>query len=220
MHRDDLFTNIHKAIRAGLFDLIVVVGSTDWGEPAEVDRVDHAWRRMYQLLTAHTAHEDRHILRILDAHDPIATESVGAQHPELDRWLGEIDDWVTTIVADPDDARGLALYRELSLFLADYLHHTHVEETEVMARVWERCTDEEIAATRAAFMADTDPAVLDTSLRLMLPAVDAPTRTEMVRRIVGSAPAPVVDHLLSIAADVLPPSEVERLVSLAVESVS
>lgn len=220
MQRDDLFTNIHKAIRAGLFDLIVLTGATDWTDAEETDRVHLAWRRMHTLLVAHTEHEDGYILRILDPHDPAATESVARQHPALDRWIGEIDDWMNAIVADPDPARGLALYRELSLFCADYLVHTHHEETEVMARVWELCTDDELAATRAAFMADTSPEVLDISLRLMLPAVDAPTRTEMVRRTMAAAPAPVVDHLLGIVADVLPAPEADRLTALAAEPVA
>lgn len=145
------------------------------------------WRQLSELLAAHTLHEDRHILRILDAHDPSVTEPAAKAHPELDAWLGEIDEWVTAIVADPDPARGLALYRELALFCAEYLTHIHHEETAVMSRIWELCTDEEIAATRAAFMADMEPAVRDTSVRLMLPAVDAPTRADLLQTLAANA---------------------------------
>jgi hypothetical protein len=215
MERDDLFTNIHKAIRAGLFDLVTTAGATDWTDPGDVDRVAGKWRRMHALLDDHTHHEDDHILRILDPHDPAATEAAESQHHALDEWLDELASWVDAIVADPDPVRGLALYRELALFCADYLTHIHDEETTVMARVWELCTDAEIAATRAAFMADMNPATLDTSLRLMLPAIDPAGRAALVAGIAATAPRPVVDGVLAIARDVLDPREALRLAELA-----
>ena len=216
MERDDLFTNIHKAIRAGLFDLVTTAGATDWTDPGDVDRFAAEWGRMHALLDAHTHHEDDHILRILDAHDPACAEPVTDQHRQLDPWLDEIADWVTAIVADPDPVRGLALYRELALFCAEYLVHIHHEETTVMARVWELCTDDEIAATRAAFMADMDPDVLDTSLRLMLPGIDPMSRTALITALAATAPPAAVEGTLAIAGEVLDPGEAARLRALTI----
>jgi hypothetical protein len=215
MQRDDLFTNIHKAIRAGLFELITTAGATDWNDPSQLDVFEEKWQRMHQLLDAHTRHEDECILRILDSSDPASTRAAAEQHRSLDMWLDEIANWVGAIVADPDSVRGLALYRELALFCADYLTHIHDEETLVMYRVWELCTDEDIAATRAAFMADTDPAVLDTSLRLLLPSIDPPARTALVAGIAARAPRHAVDTLVAIAHDVLEPDEANRLGEVA-----
>ena len=216
MERDDLFTDIHKAIRVGLFDLITTAGATDWSDARDVDRFADKWQRMHALLDDHSHHEDDHILRILDPHDPAATEAAESQHHTLDCWLDELAAWVDAIVADADRVRGLALYRELALFCADYLTHIHDEETTVMARVWELCTDDEIAATRAAFMADMNPATLDTSLRLMLPAIDPAARTALVTGIAATAPPPALDGVLVIARDVLDAAETDRLAALAI----
>jgi hypothetical protein len=215
MQRDDLFTNIHKAIRAGLFDLTITAGATDWNDPAAVAGFDDTWRRLHALLAAHTHHEDDHILRILDPHDPAATEPASAQHRDLGGWLADIAGWIDAVVADSDRVEGLALYRELALFCSSYLTHIHDEETTVMARIWELCTDNEIAATRAAFMADMDPGVLDTSLRLMLPAIDPEARTDLITGLSATAPPPVIDGVLTIAGDVLAADEAGRLASIA-----
>jgi hypothetical protein len=220
MQRDDLFTNIHKAIRAGLFNLTVTAGATDWNDHRAVTVLADAWRRLHALLEAHTHHEDQHILRILDPHDLAATEPATAQHRDLDEWLADIDAWTEDIVATPDPVKGLALYRELALFVASYLTHIHDEETTVMARIWELCTDEEIATTRAAFMADMDPGVLDTSLRLMLPAIDPEARAALVAGLTATAPLPVVDGVLAIAGDVLTADEAHRLTEIAKSSVA
>jgi hypothetical protein len=220
MQRDDLFTNIHKAIRSGLFNLTVTAGATDWNDRRAVTVFADAWRRFHALLEAHTRHEDQHILRILDPHDLAATEPATAQHRDLDEWLADLDSWIEGIVATPDPVKGLALYRELALFVASYLTHIHDEETTVMARIWELCTDEEIATTRAAFMADMDPGVLDTSLRLMLPAIDPEARTALIAGLAATAPWPVVDGVLAIAGDVLPADEAHRLTEIAKSSVA
>jgi hypothetical protein len=175
---------------------------------------------LLELLEAHTHHEDDHILRILDPHDPTTTEPTTAQHRDLDGWLTDIAFWIDAIVADPDPVKGLALYRELALFCASYLTHIHDEETTVMARIWELCTDDEIAATRAAFMADMDPGVLDTSLRLMLHAIDPDARTALITGLAATAPPPVIDGVLAIADDVLPADEARRLAQIARSNVA
>jgi hypothetical protein len=204
--RDDLFTHIHKALRLALFDVAARAGRTDWNDPADVAALAKLWRPVLALLSAHTDHEDTHILRILDNVDRQATETVGEQHRDLDDLLEDLADSFDAVLAAPDPAAGLDLYRDLARFIADYLPHLHEEETRVMARIWELCSDAEIAVTRAAFMADTPPDVTATTLEYMLRALDPPTRRALVARLAATAPAPAVDAALHIAARVLDPA--------------
>ena len=85
------------------------------------------------------------------------------------------------MVTTPDPAAGLDLYRELAAFVAAYLPHIHLEETVVMARIWEDCGDDDIARARLAFMADTPPEVTATTVELLLPAPPARTRAALIR---------------------------------------
>ncbi|CAI7980067.1 Hemerythrin domain-containing protein [Frankia sp. Hr75.2] len=204
--RDDLFTHIHKALRLGLFELTVQAGRTDWADPAEVAALGERWWPLLDLLRAHTEHEDRHILRILDDVDPQTTEPAGEQHRDLDDLLGDLDDRFIAVLAAPNPSAGLGLYRDLARFVASYLPHLHEEETVVMARVWELCGDEGIALTRARFMADTTPEVMATTLQYMLPALERPTRHALVARLAATAPPPVLQGLLQIGERVLDPA--------------
>jgi hypothetical protein len=187
--RDDLFTHIHKALRKGLFDLSVATGATDWTEPAEVAALAEQWRPFVDLLRSHTGHEDRHILRILDPHVPGATEAVTSEHRDLDDLLDDLDARFAACCADPSAALGLELYRDLNRFIAAYLPHLHEEEATLMPLVWAECTDEEIAATRAAFMAELTPEESELSMRLMLPALDGATRRLLLDRMAATAPS-------------------------------
>jgi Hemerythrin HHE cation binding domain len=200
--RDDLFTHIHKGLRLGLFELTVETGRVDWNDAQAVVALGERWQDLYDLLRVHTEHEDNHILRLLDTKDPMAAEPAGDAHRDLDDLLGDLDERFATILADPDATRGLELYRDLNRFVAAYLPHLHDEETRIMARIWDVCSDDEIAACRAAFMADTTPSVTATSLRYLLPAIDQPTRLALAQNI-AAAPEPVRAGVAAIAEKVL-----------------
>lgn len=200
MLRDDLFTTIHKALRYGLFEITTKAGATDWRDEGEVRALGEQWLPLLALLRAHTEHEDQHILRILDPYEPETTDPAGEQHEDLDDLLDHVALQFEAVLAAPHLDRGLALYRDLARFVAAYLPHLHEEETVIMSRIWARCSDDELAATRAAFMADIDPATTATTLRYLLPALDKVSREQLVSTLAATAPPPVVELVLSIAA--------------------
>jgi hypothetical protein len=103
------------------------------------------WHGLLTLLRAHGGYEEQHILRLLDSHDPIATEPTADQHRDLDDLLDDLSERFENVLAAPGAAAGLGLYRDLARFVAAYLTHMHDEETRIMARIWQCCSDEEIA---------------------------------------------------------------------------
>lgn len=183
MTRDDLFTVIHKALRHGLFDVTTRAGATDWDDADDIRMLEEKWRPLLALLQSHARHEDEHIFRLLDGRDGAALDHVSEQHRDLDDLLDHLAGSFDRLVRRPDPAGGLAFYRDLARYVAAYLPHLHEEETVVMARIWEACTDDEIAATRAAFMAEITPEEQSTTMALLLPALDRPTRHALMANL-------------------------------------
>ncbi|MET8053092.1 hemerythrin domain-containing protein [Streptosporangium sp. NPDC005286] len=203
MERDDLFTHIHKALRRGLFEVTMLAGATDWADDDDIEQLAARWQPLLALLRSHTEHEDRHILRVLDPYEHQTTDAIAEQHTDLEELEQHLAESFDALVVKPDPVAGLAFYRDLARFTAAYLPHLQEEETVVMPRIWARCTDEEIAAARAAFMAETTPEIQTISLELMLPSLDRPTRTGLVRRMAATAPPEVVKGVLAIGDRVL-----------------
>ncbi|WP_238010660.1 hemerythrin domain-containing protein [Dactylosporangium sp. AC04546] len=199
--RVDLFTGIHKAIRAGLFDLTVRAGATDWSDPAERAELGACWDAMAELLQSHTEHEDHHIFRLLDGHEA-ALALPEDDHRDLDDLLADLQDRFATLRAGADPAGGLAWYRDLARYVGTMLHHLHEEETAIMAAIWQVRTDEELVACRAEFLAATPASVTRTSIRWMLPALDRPARLGWLTGL-AAAPAPVRESVADLAEQVL-----------------
>ena len=181
--RDDLFTHIHKALRLALFEITAQVSRTDWTNDAAILEARDLWVPVLALLRAHTHHEDDCILRILDAKDSRVNRRVAEEHIDLDDLLEDLANRFDQVVNDPNNSEGLDLYRDLARFVAAYLPHLHEEETLVMTSIWDQCSDEEIAATRAALMASMTPAVATTSLEYMVRALDPITRDALLERV-------------------------------------
>jgi hypothetical protein len=213
--RDDLFTHIHKGLRLGLFELTINVGRTDWSDPAAVAEIGDGWQPLLALLRAHTEHEERHIFRLLDTYDPTAVDPASDQHLDLDGLLDHVAQEFDTALTDPNPANGRALYRDMTRFVAAYLPHLYDEETRIMGRIWACCSDEEIAVTRAALMADMTPEIQGVGLRLMLPAMDQPTRRALAAGLAADAPRAVVESIMALADQVLTPTDAAELRAVA-----
>jgi hypothetical protein len=178
--RDDLFTYIHKALRKGLFDAAVLAGATDWTDAGEVTRFEACWQPLLALLRGHTRHEDDFIVRALESYEPAEYARVADEHCDLDDLLDHVAEAFDGAAASGDMVDGLLAYRDLNRFLAAYLPHLHEEETRIMPKLWEHCTDDQLAATRHAFMATLTPEEASLSLTLMLPALDGATRDRLL----------------------------------------
>lgn len=209
--RQDLYTHIHQAIRLALFDCVSQAGATDWSDPAEVQALQATWRPVLALLRSHSHHEDTYITPLLGADDTRMASDNRSEHHQMDAWLDEIAGWFERLAASPTNKGGLMLYRELTLFLADYLRHLHEEETAIMGRIWEVCTDDEIAGALGRLREDTPPEVLSHAVELMLRATNMEHRLEMVRAMAAGAPPEAIDALLESAGRWLQASSVTRL---------
>lgn len=187
--RDDLFTHIHKGLRHGLFTVTTQLGATDWNDDESVDDLADRWRPLLDLLRSHARHEDHHILRLLDGRDAALVDRITEEHGDLDDLLDHVAMQFDAVLQSRDPAAGLALYRDMARYVAAYLPHLHEEETVVMPRIWDLCTDDEIGATRAAFMAEITADEQRTTIELMLPAIDRATRDLLLARTIPAAPA-------------------------------
>jgi iron-sulfur cluster repair protein YtfE (RIC family) len=209
--RDDFFTLIHKGLRRELFAVTTLAGTIDWTDVDDVQGFDSRWRDLHHLLEIHAAHEDEHFLPLLDRVAQDVRDRMTTDHQEQDAALGKLNRLIDATVAAPTEADGLIVHRELSSFVAGYLQHLLDEETVVMPAIWQHRTDDELARTRAAFLARMPPADGALSRRVMLPAMSPVERAGLLATVQASAPAPVFAAVLDEAREHLDEASWNRL---------
>jgi len=180
--RHDLFTVIHKGQRKELFAVTVLAGTINWEDATAANDFVAVWSKLTSMLEAHAAHEHKHFFPLLAQHAPEMVVQVEAAHEDLEHQLIALTDTITVAAGRQSREHGLAIYRQISAFVANYLLHILDEETVVMPAIWQHCTDAEINAARVAFQADQSPAGVVRSRRAILTAI---TQAELVTTALG-----------------------------------
>jgi hypothetical protein len=218
--RDDFFTVIHKALRAGLFAAALEAGRMDWRDPVQVEDYRRDWERLVFLVRSHAKHEDDHIWPLLESKRPGAVAELGVAHDVVEADIGYVDAELTAIAQNHSPAGGLTFYRALNRFIADSLEHFAAEEPAVMEMMWAMCTDEELAACRSAFMADISPEERAATFELILESNNADDLLAVLQGIRAGMPPEVFESWITELELTMPAPAYKRLSDLVAEPAS
>jgi hypothetical protein len=150
--RVDLFSTIHKGIRALLFDLAADAARADLTSTPAVDALAAKIERVLAFLDEHAGIEDRFVIPELRALDPDLAEELARDHRALDAVQTEVGLAADAIVLADLSQRvtaGAQLARVINHLVAVQLLHMNREETEINATLWAGRDDAALAAMRA-----------------------------------------------------------------------
>ena len=97
-----------------------------------------------------------------------------------------------------EHARTLALYRRLSLFVAENFEHMLIEETRHNSALWAHYSDEELAALHNQLVASIPPQEMMATLRWLVPYMAHGERCALLGEMRAHAPAPAFEAALSV----------------------
>jgi hypothetical protein len=192
--RFDMYTGIHKAMRAMMADTLLAVGRMDATDMQEVTAVSGRVMELLDFCTGHLEHENTFVHAAIEARAPGASEAVAHEHVEHVQHISALKQAVAAIWASPEGRcppeAALALYRNLALFVADNFHHMHTEETVHNAVLWARYTDAELIGIHEALLASIPPAEMMFTLRWLVPYMSPAERAGLLGSMREHAPAP------------------------------
>ena len=215
--RDDFFTLVHKALRAGLLTLYVEAGRLDWQDADVVTEYAQRWGRIVTLFRSHAVVEDTYIWPLLEAKRPGAVAQMGIAHEPVESDLDVVDAAMQAAVKEPTHANGLTFYRALGWFTADMLDHLGAEEPAVMEMLWATCTDEELGRVRGQFMSTMDPQESAWTFELILSSSSRAEQLAVVGGMHAAMPPESFAGWLGGMSHVLPPEANTQLMSVVDE---
>ena len=205
--RLDLYTPIHKALRAWMFDTVTALGRVDG---LDDDVTEQALARVSALLDVcrgHILHEQTHMhppVREAVRLDALEADTDHEHHAHVMGTLVSMVQAVRTSQGDDRFRTLTRLYRQLALFVAENLTHMHLEETEHNGWLWSRFSDAELGAIHDTLVGSIPPREMADILRWMLPSLSPRERLEMLCDMRGKMPPGAFEGVLQLAQQVLP----------------
>lgn len=199
--RMDMYAGIHKAMRAVMADTLVQIGRMDAADDASLQAGTQRLLELLEFCTSHLQHENDFVHAAMEARAPGASAAVAHEHEEHLADIARLSGLVQRLREAQAPARGplaLALYRELSRFVAHNLEHMLVEETAHNAVLWAHYTDAELAGIHDALVASIPPQEMMFTARWMVPAMCPAERAMVLADMRAKAPAPAFEAILSI----------------------
>lgn len=198
--RLDMYTGIHKALRASMSDALLHLGRADVDDESELR---DAVRRVLDLLdfcASHVKHENDHVHRAIEARAPGASAAVAYEHEEHLAHIAQLRAAAQELQQARADVRPVAashLYRALSLFIAENFHHMHAEETAHNAVLWARYTDAELEQVHDQLVASIPPQEMMAIVRWMVPFMNPAERLALLSDVRAKAPAGAFEAMLA-----------------------
>ena len=202
----DLYRDIHKGIRALLFDIVTTAGSLDPADDAGKAALVQQGSDVARVLVSHAEHEDTAVQPTLEQVLPELAERIAADHETIEARIAGLDVLLGEVVAATGDARRHALFRayvELASFTAAYLEHQDVEERTVMPALEQAIGVEAVLGIHQAIIGAIPPAEMAESLAFMLPAMNIDDRADLLGGMREGAPAEVFAGVWGLAGTVL-----------------
>ena len=190
--RLDMYTGIHKALRALMSDTLLAVGRMDPEDAAETNEISERVVGLMAFCASHLKHENEFKHTAMEARAPGASHRIAHEHDDHERHIAELSAFAAALRACPAPARAgavLDLYRQLALFIAENYRHMYFEETAHNAVLWATHSDEELLEIYNALVGSIPPDEMMLVVRWMVPYMNPAERTAMLAGMQAGAPA-------------------------------
>ncbi len=186
--RVDLFTIIHKGIRALLFELAREAARVDVTSTHAIDGLVARIERTFGFLDEHARIEDTHVMPALRARDVALADELDAEHRGLEVVQLEVEraaDALALAQLSVREEAGAHLARLINHLVAVQLIHMNREETEVIVCLRAGYRDDELLALQGRAKAMLGSARHAEWMEVVTPALSPVEQRLVIGNAVG-----------------------------------
>lgn len=213
----DLFTQIHKAIRALLFDTARLLQKADFGNEQEMDEVLNRLELVLEMLEEHALHEDRFIFPAVEAVFPGATLECEQEHRAYEKKIqclqALMQQLKETTSSKARQGQSGIINRCYADFLAFQLVHMNHEEEQVLDVSQELLLPDALQAIRHQIQANSNVTNYSIWVQWRLSSLSMPELVSLFEQL-RMVPMPVYQLFRQTAERVLAPARWQHLIAL------
>jgi hypothetical protein len=203
--RFNIYTLIHKGLRASMCQNLVDLGKLDDTDPTAVARQLEITGNLLQFCRGHLAHENKFIHSVLQKVGDTPRQTI-EDHHEHEIAIAGLHDNISHILRLHGAERAQALqefYGVFSLFVAENFSHMRIEETVNAEFLWKHFSDNEIRAIEQRIVESLSPEENLLSLIMILPNITHSERCDFLCGFRKAVPAEAFNSTVAMLKPLL-----------------
>ncbi|HVS96207.1 MAG TPA: hemerythrin domain-containing protein [Puia sp.] len=203
------FGQIHKGLRALLYDTAIMIQQTDFTRQEEIGKVTERVRFVNEAFAFHADTEDHRIFPKIAGIAPEVVADFESQHQTDHELSGQLDRCLSLFVSSNSSEQnaiaGNELLQAFNSFLAFNVEHMKKEETVINAILWKHFSDADLLQIVREIAASVP---MDENMKIsawMLKGMASPEIVAWYKGIQQTAPAFVFEKFCQLASRTLAP---------------
>lgn len=215
MTRYNIFNQIHKALRALLYDTALTLQQTSFGNADEAEAALEKVKQVLAVFDKHAACEDSNILPAIQQYEPSLTDAFEQEHVQDHVLAEKLADLVAGFekqtLAEDRLSIGHTILHSFIAFMTFNLDHMAKEETVLNERLWRYYSDAEIMALNQKIVASIPADESAFASAWMMKGMSNSEITAWLKAVQENAPESVFSNLFHIAEKELPLSRFRKI---------
>jgi hypothetical protein len=203
--RYNIFNQIHKALRALLYDTALYIQQTDFTDAAEREKVLEKIQVIVEMFDKHAHYEDNYILPAnekFDANVIVSFEQGTPGRYGAGATVKGVSENINQAVGAEDRMQaGLALHNAFIAFMVFNLNHMAKEERILNAALWKHFDDMQIIALNKTIVANISQKELEFGNLWMFKSLNNQEIINWLKQVRAHAPEPAFRGLYLMASD-------------------
>jgi hemerythrin superfamily protein len=196
-----MFNQIHKGLRALLYETALDIQHTDFWNVEETEKVIERIQDVVKLFEKHAFSEDSYVFPAIEKYEPSVADAFEQEHVK-DHLLGEllsaslISYKNAPIITEKAEA-GRQIYSAFVKFMAFNLEHMGKEEEIINPLLWRYYTDEELLAITSKIVSHIPAGHMEVVSKWMVRGLNNAEIAGWLRSVERTAPEPVFRALFA-----------------------
>ena len=203
MQRYNIFNQIHKGLRALLYETAQQIQHTDFWNVDEATTVIEKIHEVVRLFEKHADSEDNYVFPPIEKYEPSVADAFEQEHVK-DHFLGEL---LTSAVTLYKDAKvisekaeaGRQIQSAYFKFMAFNLEHMAKEEDIINPLLWRYYADADLVAITQEIIAHVPPDYMAQYSKWMMRGLNTAEIAGWLKEVERTAPEPVFQSLFATA---------------------
>jgi len=218
MSRINVFSQIHKGLRAMLYDTALTLQQTHFADDDQSVAAIKKVRTTVEMINAHTAHEDHFIFPAIQEYEPSLVDVFTMEHLK-NHSLSEklVDSLVAHNHAISPDSKietGQAIIRAFQEFMVYNLEHMSNEESVLNEVLWRYYSDEEIESISKRIIRSRRDDEANVTTAWMMRGLSNTEISNWLKAVETTASWQVFAQLYSIAEKELPNDRFRKVLEI------